>query len=441
MRYLVWEGRRYGWKVCVASMLDHDPAPIKQKKFSNSIIFVHLANFKQCDHAIRKADVVIGLLPTSLLLPVAERCIYHGKGLITPSPLDRRQIQRKFNPEETGSLILSECGFSPGLDHITAKKAIDLIRKKGGKIETFRTFSGSLLAERSIDNPWQFKLTEPCERFIDMGKPLNRHLIQGQILHVPYPQVFARAAPVSIPGLKDTLTVPDGNALAYQNTYELDDVDTVEKGRIIRRGFEKTWSLVVRLGLTDAAFGVEPGRNASFYNFLESLLPYAANESVEFRLARYLGADGGDIEKLKVLGLFNKEWVNGKPLTSAASILQHLMEENLSMKAGDKDNVVMQHQLGYYLRGVHYRFEATLVVEGQYPHSSAMARATGLTTAAVAKAFLLGNIKVRGFRLPLTPDIYEPVLQDLTDLGLDFHFREKKVHTGGFDVRYNFNLN
>lgn len=85
-------------------------------------------------------------------------------------------------------------------------------------------------------------------------------------------------------------------------------------------------------------------------------------------------------------------------------------------------------------------YRTTLVAEGQHPYDSAMARAVGLTTAAAAKAFLLGNIKVRGFRLPLTPDIYEPVLYDLTELGVDFHFREKKVYRSE-QIKLNLNLN
>lgn len=442
IRYLVWEGWRYRWKICVASMLDHDPTPIKDEKYSNDIIFISITNFRQCDHAIRKADLILAMLPDAMLIPVTERCIMHGRSLITPSAINPLNINRKFRPEESGSLILSECGFSPGLDHVTAKKAIDTIQKKGGKILSFKTFSGSLISAASIDNPWEFKLTEPCQSLLNLGKGNNRHLMHGHIQNVPHSQVFSRATPIEVPGLKDTLAFPEGDALVYQKTYGLKDTPTIVKGKIIRSGFEKTWNLIIRLGLTDPGFSVKMNSHASFYNFLDSLLPYSENETPECRLMKYMNANTHDIEKLKCLGLFKKEWVNGKSLNSAAAILQHLMEENFSMRREDKDNVVMQHELEYNFRNVGYRFKATLVAEGEaYPDDSAMAKAVGLTTGAAAKAFLLGNIKMKGFRLPVTQDIYDPILQELTDLGVDFHFNEKKICTGGHDINFNLNLN
>lgn len=420
-------------------MLEHHPERIKEEKCINDVIFISISNLKQCDYAIRKADLIIGMLPAPVLLNVTERCIAHGKSLITPWTINPQRLTGKPRLEENKSLILMECGFSPGLDHVTARKAIDTIQSKGGNISSFKTYSGSVIASDCMDNPWEFKLTEPAREIINLGKHNNRHLIHGQIQHVPYNQLFARGESITIPGLDNAIAIPEGDALYYQKIYGLTGADTVVKGKIMRNGFEQIWNLIIKLGLTDTQSNIEMKEATSFYNFLNSLLPYSESETLEHRLMKYLDAEMQDIQKLKWLGLFDKEWINGKVLTSAA-ILQHLLEDKLSLKTEDKDCVVMQHQLEYKHRDVQYSFEATLVAEGENKYDSAIAKAIGLTIGAAAKAFMLGNIKLKGLQIPTTKEIYDPVLQELDELGVAFHFNEKKVYEPeNQDVNHNLN--
>src|SRR5687768_15716063 len=186
IRYLVLEGKRYGWKTCIGSMFEHTIADrIREEKVSSDLLYINITDFRQCDHAIRKADLVIGMIPDVMLLQVADSCIAHGKTLVSPSRLNRQMYAKKQLEEENKVLLLLECGFTPGLDHITAKKAIDNIQEKGGKISSLKTYSGSLIAEASVDNPWDFKLTEPAAELINLGKGNNRHVVNGQLQYVP----------------------------------------------------------------------------------------------------------------------------------------------------------------------------------------------------------------------------------------------------------------
>src|ERR1051325_9252794 len=80
IRYLTLEGKRYGWKVCIGSMFEsHFIDRIKEEKFSNDVIFINITDYRQCDHAIRKVDLVIGMIPDVMLLQVDDSCIAHGK--------------------------------------------------------------------------------------------------------------------------------------------------------------------------------------------------------------------------------------------------------------------------------------------------------------------------------------------------------------------------
>ncbi len=429
IHYLALEGRRYGWKTCVGSMFENNlNSLIKEDKSCSDVSFITITDFRQCEQTLKKADLVIALLPDTMLLQVVDRCLIYGKCLITPSKLNRQMIGRKSLAEETNTLILMECGFSPGLDHITAKKAIDNIQARGGKISSFKTFSGSLADENCINNPWQLKLTEPASEIINIGKQDNRNLINGRLQHISYYHLFERGEPIAIKGVHNTVAIPEGDSLYYRNIYQLQDATTVLKGKIVRKGFDQIWNLLVRLGITDRKSSIDMGKDKSFYHFLNSLLPYAADESVEHRLVKHFGASPEDLEKLKWLGLFSDKWIQGYKELTPATVLHYLMERKLAMKSDDKDFVVMQHQLEYTNAIGLHKFTATLVAEGKNKHESAIAKALGLTTGAAAKAFLVGNIKIKGLQIPNKKEIYDPILNELDDLGFAFHIEDKKLH-------------
>jgi saccharopine dehydrogenase-like NADP-dependent oxidoreductase len=425
IRYMVLEGRRYEWKTCVASMFEFSiPERIRNEKLFNDSVFISITDYHQCDHAIRKADLVVAMLPDIMMLHVIDLCISNNRSLITPSRLNHQMLSRKAKIKERGILVLAECGFSPGLDHITIKKAIDSIHLREGSISSLKTYSGSVISDVSIDNPWGFKLTEPEYELMVLGKQNNRQLINGKIRYVPYPQVFSRAEQLQIPEISHAVAIPDGDALLYKKLYGLKEVDTLIKGKILRSSFLRIWQLLVNLGFTETLPKIDLSDDNSFYHFLDSLLPDGEDDSIEYRLRVYAGASKEDLIKLKWLGLFEKSWINTRHELGPSSVLQHLLRKKFALNFEDKDSIVMQHHIEYTSKKVKHSLKATLVEQGENKQESALAKAIGITTGAAAKAFLLNNIKVRGLRLPVSQDIYEPMLAELMELGIAFHFEE-----------------
>lgn len=428
IRYMVLEGKRYGWKTCIGTMFDSSFTDrIREEKISNDLIFISITDYRQCDAAIRKCDLVIGMVPDVMLLQIADSCINHRKPLVSPARLNRQLVARKAAAEENQTLILVECGFAPGIDHVTAKNVIDSIHVRGGTISSFKTYSGSLVAETSIDNPWEFKLTEPITDVINMGKGTNRHIIRNQIQHVPQQKLFARKESVLIKDIKNAMVVPEDDSLYLKKTYDLKDAHTVMKGRIIRKGFDTLWHLLIGLGFTNTTSKIELFENKTFLNYLRSLVQYKPEELLELSLKRQTGATAEDLEKLRWLGLFDESWPEVYREVTPASLLHYLMEQKLSLKAEDKDCIVMRHELDYTLGQYEHHFTATLVSQGEDRKNSALAKAIGLTTGAAARAILLDDIQLKGLHTPVTKKIYEPILTELLDLGVAFQVEERKV--------------
>jgi saccharopine dehydrogenase (NADP+, L-glutamate forming) len=73
--------------------------------------------------------------------------------------------------------------------------------------------------------------------------------------------------------------------------------------------------------------------------------------------------------------------------------------------------IVMLHEFEYDVDGRRAAINSSLVVKGENSVKTAMAKTVGLPLGIAAKLILNGTIKSRGLRIPVTKDIYEPVLK------------------------------
>ncbi|HVZ24931.1 MAG TPA: saccharopine dehydrogenase C-terminal domain-containing protein, partial [Sediminibacterium sp.] len=105
---------------------------------------------------------------------------------------------------------------------------------------------------------------------------------------------------------------------------------------------------------------------------------------------------------------------------SSADILLHLLEKKWKLLPGDRDMIVMQHEIGYLLENTEHTITSSLVVKGADDLRTAMAKTVGLPLGIAAKLLLQGAIHARGLQIPSLPEIYEPVLGELEKRGIVF---------------------
>ncbi len=382
--------------------------------------------------AVQNADLVISMLPAHMHISVARDCVEFGKNMVTASYISPEMEALDEAAKKAGVIMINEIGVDPGVDHLSAMKVLDKIREEGGKMLIFESFTGGLVAPESDNNPWNYKFTWNPRNVVMAGSGGAVKFIQeGQYKYIPYHQLFRRIEFIDIDGYGRFEGYANRDSLRYRSTYGLDDIPTIYRGTLRKQGFCRAWDVFVKLGMTDDSYVLENSEHMTFRDFTNTFLSYNPHDSVELKLMYYLSIpqDSELMEKLEWIGIFEKTRIGLKKATPA-QILQHILEQKWQMEPDDKDMIVMFHKFGYELNGEQKMIESSMVSIGRNSRETAMARTVGLPVAIAAKHILNGNITTPGVQIPISKEIYEPMLAELEEY--DIKFTEKEVEYKGY---------
>lgn len=381
---------------------------------------------------LEKADFVISMLPARFHMHVAEDCITLKKDCITPSYITDEMKALHEDAEQAGIIILNEMGVDPGIDHMSAKKVLDEISDMNGKMVVFESFTGGLIAPESDNNPWNYKFTWNPRNVVLAGQgTASKFIQQGRYKYIPYHQLFRRTEFIEIEGYGRFEGYANRDSLKYREIYGLDDIPTIYRGTFRRPGFCRAWDVFVKLGITDDSYTLEDSENMTYREFINSFLYYNPHDSVELKLKYYLNIreDNPIWDKLEWLDIFSDEKIGLKNATPA-QILQQILERKWKLDPDDKDMIVMWHKFLFEQDGEQREINSSMVCIGDDQTYTAMAKTVGLPVAIATKMILNGSIRSKGVQLPITKDIYDPVLDELKDYGIVFN--EKEVEPKGY---------
>jgi hypothetical protein len=84
----------------------------------------------------------------------------------------------------------------------------------------------------------------------------------------------------------------------------------------------------------------------------------------------------------------------------------------------------MQHRFEYLLKNKKHTIISSFVINGEDEIHTAMAKTVGLPAAIAVRRILSGELKRTGVCVPVTEDIYTPVLKELENFGIRFDEKE-----------------
>lgn len=423
VNYLLDKSQKENLKIIVGDISLENAQKLVNNHPNGNAISLDVFNEQQRTQAIAKATIVISMLPARFHIEVARDCVKLGKSMVTASYISKEMQALDKEVKEKGLVFMNEIGLDPGIDHMSAMRVLDRIRDHGGKMLLFESFTGGLVAPESDTNLWNYKFTWNPRNVVLAGQGGAAEFIQeGTYKYIPYQRLFRRTEFLEVEGYGRFEGYANRNSLKYRSVYGLDDIPTLYRGTLRRVGFSKAWHIFVMMGMTDDSYHLQETETMSYRDFVNLFLPYSPTDSVELKLRHHVKIDQDDLlwDKLLELDIFNPDKKIGLSNATPAQCLQRILEDKWTLAPKDKDMIVMYHKFGYELNGKRKQVDATMVNIGEDQVETAMARTVGLPVAMATLRILNGEITTPGVQLPISKEVYEPILKELEDYGITF---------------------
>ncbi len=429
INYLLERAEAYDWQINIGDY-NYELAQKKTNNNPRSKAFkFDVSNASQVTQIVESSDIIVSMLPARFHHIIAESCVQHKKPMLTASYVSEqiKTLESKAKAADVG--IYMELGVDPGIDHMSAMRIIDSLRSRGATIEAFFSSTGGLVAPEYDNNPWNYKFTWNPRNVVLAGQGISMFIRNGRLKYIPYQRLFKRLSYTSIEGIGEFEIYPNRDSLKYRTTYGLEDIPTIFRGTMRRKGYSKAWNIFVQMGATEDTYTIEDSANMTFRDFINAFLPYENHIPVEDKIMEQFAdiIDEDVFEKLKWLDIFEPIPI---PLENAtpAQILQYILERKWMLEEGDKDMIAMQHRFEFTTKeGDKKKIVSSLVVRGETNDNTAMAITVGTPLAIAVKMVATNKLNISGIHVPVIPEMYNPILNELEELGIKFNEEESAM--------------
>jgi saccharopine dehydrogenase-like NADP-dependent oxidoreductase len=480
--YLLNESASSNWQVIIADANKKLIEEKTNGHPLSLAVELDIQNHSRRQELVSSADIVISMMPPALHILIAKDCIASGKNLLTASYADDEIKSLEKEVKDKGILFLCEMGLDPGIDHMSAMQILDEIKASGGKVSSFKSHCGGLVSPESDNNPWRYKISWNPRNIVLAGKAGAIYKLKGKLVKEEYEDLFDpnRTVTLDEAGTESYSYYPNRNSLPYIDLYGLQDAETFVRTTLRYRDFMYGWKNLIDLHLTDESPFYETDGKSLQQFFKEHMTKYGFGEWLDQKLTErfsetkqlmenlmklmeteekamvegeeipdnFLMVDeSGDLKNIELeqlksntaaemaskmheanlilkqlfyLGMDDDQTRINKGLCSAADVLQFSLEKKLALEPGDKDMIVMLHEIGYISDNENHSIKSSLTVKGNDHIHTAMAKTVGLPLGIAAKLILEGTIRMSGIHIPVQKEIYEPVLQELKKYGVEF---------------------
>jgi saccharopine dehydrogenase-like NADP-dependent oxidoreductase len=421
IKYLLDHASSEQWTLTIADISIEEALKKAGRHTSARAISLDILDTAALEKTISVCDLVISLLPAHMHISVAVECVKQKKNLLTASYVSDEMQKLDKDAIAAGIILLNECGLDPGIDHMSAMKIIDHIKNEKGVLNSFRSYTGGLVAPESNDNPWGYKFSWNPRNVILAGQGTAKYIEDGEYRYIPYNRVFSEVEKIQIDNAGSFDGYANRDSLSYRHHYGIENIPTMIRGTLRYEGFCAAWNIIVNLGLTDDTYKVENSESLTYAELMNAYLPGNKSTSIKVRLANFAGlsTDSNQIQMVEWTGLLDNRKIGIKN-ASPAQILENLLKPKWLLRKEDKDMIVMQHQFGYEINGTSFSHISSLVVKGDDDSFTAMAKTVGLPLAITAKHILKKRITLKGVKIPVHAEIYNPVLKELEIYGVSF---------------------
>ncbi|KAJ8047092.1 Alpha-aminoadipic semialdehyde synthase, mitochondrial [Holothuria leucospilota] len=410
----------------------------------------------QLEKCIKEHNVVISLLPHYLHPRIARLCIKHKKNMVSTSYVAPEMKALQQDACDAGITIMNEVGLDPGIDHLLAMECFDSVRERGGKITSFESWCGGLPAPEFSENALKYKFSWSPSTALSALLRDAKYLQNGKEVYVAPGRILDPS------NIRELNFLPGFNLEGYYNrdstqyvfAYGIPTAHTVIRGTLrykMRYGKRKnpivcgggqrssgvTGGQTLKTLLTPYLKGFSRAARGfyligvlgtSHHPALSDQAPELTwrellcilsdknidcpDEELNETIFNKVGQDEIQFSAIKELDLLSDQVIYKFP-TPMETFVYHL-GQRLSYLEDERDLVIMRHQVGIeHANKTPGMEEVSLTLYGEPYGLSAMAKSVGYPAAIATRMLLEDEIHQKGVIIPLSKDIYRPMLNRL----------------------------
>jgi saccharopine dehydrogenase-like NADP-dependent oxidoreductase len=389
---------------------------------------ITVASNDELDALVKECDLAVSLLPYIYHVQVAKACIKNKKHMVTTSYVSPEMKALDSDAKAAGIIILNEIGVDPGIDHMSAQKIIDSVHERNGKINSFKSYCGGLPAPEANTNPWGYKLSWSPRGVILAGRNSARYKDDGDIVDISGEDLFDHHSAYPVKGVEGTYeSYPNRDSLPYLDIYNISEAKTMFRGTIRNAGWCTALKKIADTGFLDIKER-EFSEDFTYRQLTNTLLGVAedANAKETFMKKFDLSEDNDVVKRFEWMGLFGEDKLPQKKI-SPLDALCYQWEEHLQYSNSERDMLILVHEFEYELPERKEKLTSTMVDFGIPNSDTSMSRTVGLPAAIGVSLILEGEIKDTGVHIPVKKSIYDPVLAELSELGIGFSDEIEKL--------------
>lgn len=402
------EQKQAPWHVVIA---DSNEQALKEKVTDYpkaEIAVLDINNDAQRQKLVKKADLVLSLMPPNLHILLAKDCLEFKKNLITSSYVSPEMRAMHQAVKDAGLMFMCEMGLDPGIDHMSASMIFDGIGKVASDIHTFHSYCGGLIAPSSDNNPWHYKFSWNPLNVLNAGKDGAHYLSKSEKIFLPYASLFENNNTINCEGVGNLAYYPNRDSLSYMDLYNQHNAKNFMRATLRHPSFCKGWDALIKMGLTDTSNKIAMDGLATWTDLLKKLLGYTdTNKGIkEFAWEQLKLKDEETKSMVEWLGIFGNNALPTNATTPGLALLG-ILADKWKLAPEDKDMVVMQHEVTYKHRNFCNKLTSAMVVIGEDATYSAMAKTVGLPIAILAELMVSKKVDYpKGVTIPTMAEIY-----------------------------------
>ncbi len=411
------------YHVTIATQIASQAHTIIGGRENTTVIQWDATDLETLDNLVPQADLVVNFIPPVFQIEIAKICIKHKRHMIHTDFTFPEVTAMDAEAKKAGVIILNEIGEDPGLDHMSIKKLLDEIKRKGGKVLSLDSYGSGIPSFEDNRNPFGYKFSWNPKGLMRSAMASGEYIKNGKIIEAK--NLFDHFSIIDIDGLGTFETYPNRKCAVYKEPYELDEDVSFYRGLLRYTGWCNTMRKFIKMDLLEYQ-EVHDFENLTYNDFMSRLVN-SRKDGAE-AIADFFNIELKDdfINKLRWLGFFeNRQIAIDKGAN--VDVLVDLMLKKLSYQPHEKDMAIIHDSITVDFDDKREKWSSTMVLNGIPGGHTAMARAVSLPVAIATKLILEGQIKLRGSVLPIYPEIYNPILKELEEFGIKFSHKKKLI--------------